>query len=43
MSNTSKYEARYGWTRHAEILNGRLAMVGLTIAIATQVLTGSIW
>ena len=43
MSNTSKNEATYGWTQTAERWNGRLAMLGVTIAIATQLLTGSIW
>tara|TARA_B100001778_G_C18570417_1_gene622306 strand:- start:759 stop:875 length:117 start_codon:yes stop_codon:yes gene_type:complete len=27
----------------AEILNGRVAMVGITIAIITQLVSGSIW
>lgn len=39
----SKYEARYGWTRHAERLNGRVAMVGVVVAIVTQLVSGSIW
>jgi hypothetical protein len=29
-----------GWTDSAEMLNGRLAMLGFVIAIATELLTG---
>jgi hypothetical protein len=29
-----------GWTDAAEMLNGRLAMVGFVLAIATELLTG---
>ena len=29
-----------GWTDAAEMLNGRLAMVGFILAIATELLTG---
>ena len=39
----SDYEATYGWTARAERLNGRLAMLGVTIAIVTQIVSGSIW
>ena len=39
----SKYEATYGFTAKAERLNGRLAMVGVVIAIVTQVVAGTIW
>ena len=38
-----EYEATYGWTDRAERLNGRLAMLGVTIAIVTQLVSGSIW
>jgi len=31
------------FTEEAEKLNGRVAMVGVTIAIITQVVAGSIW
>lgn len=41
--STSKYEATYGWTERAERWNGRLAMLGVSIAIATQLIAGSIW
>ena len=43
MTNTSKYEATFGWTERSERWNGRLAMLGVTIAIITQLVTGSIW
>jgi hypothetical protein len=29
-----------GWTDSAEMLNGRLAMVGFVLAIVTELLTG---
>jgi hypothetical protein len=29
-----------GWTDAAEMLNGRLAMLGFVLAIATELLTG---
>jgi hypothetical protein len=29
-----------GWTDAAEMLNGRLAMIGFVLAIATELLTG---
>ena len=41
--STSKYDATYGFTRKAERINGRLAMVGVVIAIVTQLVAGSIW
>jgi len=31
----------WGFTAEAELLNGRLAMLGFVIAIATELLTGS--
>jgi hypothetical protein len=30
----------WGWTSTAELWNGRLAMLGFAIAIATELLTG---
>ena len=30
----------WGWTNTAELWNGRLAMLGFVIAIATELLTG---
>lgn len=34
------YRPRFAWDPRAEQLNGRLAMVGLTIGILTEVFTG---
>ena len=36
----NEFETYY---ERAEKLNGRVAMVGVTIAIITQLVTGSIW
>ena len=33
-------ETKYGFTQFAETWNGRLAMLGFTIGLATEVLTG---
>ena len=33
-------EAKLGFTKFAESWNGRLAMLGFTIAVATEFLTG---
>ena len=33
-------ENKFGFTRFAEVLNGRLAMLGFVIAIATELMTG---
>ncbi len=33
-------ESKFGFTQFAESLNGRLAMLGIVIAIATELLTG---
>jgi hypothetical protein len=41
--STSQYEAKYGFTAFAERWNGRVAMLGVTIAIVTQLVSGSIW
>ncbi|NJN76155.1 MAG: high light inducible protein [Synechococcaceae cyanobacterium RL_1_2] len=30
-----------GWTKYAELLNGRLAMIGFVALIGTELLTGS--
>jgi Chlorophyll A-B binding protein len=35
-----KQEAKFGFTNFAENWNGRLAMLGFVIAIATELLTG---
>ncbi len=33
-------QSKFGFTKFAETWNGRLAMLGFVIAIATEVLTG---
>jgi hypothetical protein len=33
---------KFGWTQEAEILNGRLAMLGFVIAVGTYLTTGQI-
>ena len=33
-------ETKYGFTQFAETWNGRLAMLGFTIVLATELLTG---
>lgn len=33
---------KFGWTPEAEILNGRLAMLGFVIAVGTYLTTGQI-
>ncbi|MDJ0620091.1 MAG: chlorophyll a/b-binding protein [Calothrix sp. MO_192.B10] len=33
-------ESKFGFTKFAEIWNGRLAMLGFVIAIATELVTG---
>ena len=33
-------ETKYGFTQFAETWNGRLAMLGFTIGLATELLTG---
>ena len=33
-------ENRYGWVPYAESWNGRLAMLGLLVGLATEILTG---
>ncbi|MEO0348437.1 MAG: chlorophyll a/b-binding protein [Cyanobacteria bacterium P01_A01_bin.15] len=38
--NIQKPEARVGFTRFAELLNGRLAMLGFISAILVELLTG---
>jgi len=32
----------FGWTHEAEILNGRLAMIGFVVAVGTYLTTGQI-
>jgi hypothetical protein len=32
----------FGWTEQAELLNGRLAMLGFVIAVGTYLTTGQI-
>ena len=40
-SNSSKdSNDRYGWVPFAESWNGRLAMLGLLVGLATEILTG---
>jgi hypothetical protein len=34
-------QIQWGWSEQAELWNGRLAMLGFVIAIATEVLTGA--
>lgn len=33
---------KFGWTSDAELLNGRLAMLGFVIAVGTYLTTGQI-
>jgi hypothetical protein len=33
---------KFGWTPEAEILNGRLAMLGFIVAVGTYATTGQI-
>jgi hypothetical protein len=33
---------KFGWTLEAEILNGRLAMLGFVIAVGTYLTTGQV-
>lgn len=33
-------ESKFGFTRFAEVWNGRLAMLGFVIGVATEYLTG---
>lgn len=40
MENTTNTEPKMGFTRFAEIWNGRLAMLGFTAAILVEVATG---
>jgi cell division protein FtsN len=32
----------FGWTEQAELLNGRLAMLGFVVAVGTYLTTGQI-
>tara|TARA_B100001250_G_C19663822_1_gene728336 strand:- start:743 stop:892 length:150 start_codon:yes stop_codon:yes gene_type:complete len=40
MSNNSSSDTRFGWVPYAESWNGRLAMLGLVIGLATELITG---
>lgn len=33
---------KFGWSSDNEILNGRLAMVGIMLAVASEVMTGTL-
>jgi hypothetical protein len=33
---------KFGWTEQAELLNGRLAMLGFVVAVGTYLTTGQI-
>ena len=35
-----KSEGRFGFTEYAEIINGRLAMLGFTLLVIVEVVTG---
>ena len=37
---SDKIQARFGFVNFAETWNGRLAMIGFTIGLATELLTG---
>ena len=37
---TTSSQIKWGWSEQAELWNGRLAMLGFVIAIATEFLTG---
>jgi hypothetical protein len=32
----------FGWTHNAELVNGRLAMVGIMLAMASELMTGTL-
>jgi hypothetical protein len=38
---TTNSQIKWGWSEQAELWNGRLAMLGFVIAIATEFLTGA--
>ena len=38
---TANSQTKWGWSEQAELWNGRLAMMGFVIAIATEFLTGA--
>ena len=40
MMVTTNSQIKWGWSEQAELWNGRLAMLGFVIAIATEFLTG---
>ncbi|MFM2174553.1 MAG: hypothetical protein RLZZ54_2480 [Cyanobacteriota bacterium] len=40
MPDTTSSSARFGFVNFAETWNGRLAMLGFTIGLATELLTG---
>jgi hypothetical protein len=39
-SNKEQSEALFGITEYAELLNGRLAMIGITLLVIVEVVTG---
>ena len=39
-NNSQNLDSRYGWVPYAECWNGRLAMLGILIALITELLTG---
>jgi len=40
VQNENQSEARFGVTEYAELLNGRLAMIGITLLFIIEVVTG---
>ncbi len=36
----SEGQKRFGLTEHAELLNGRLAMIGMVVLVLTELVTG---
>tara|TARA_B100000700_G_scaffold225088_1_gene248277 strand:- start:39 stop:200 length:162 start_codon:yes stop_codon:yes gene_type:complete len=40
INDPQKEDNRYGWVPFAESWNGRLAMLGLFVGLATEILTG---
>ena len=38
---TTNTQVKWGWSEQSELWNGRMAMLGFVIAIATELLTGA--
>ena len=40
MTEPTQSPSQFGFTPYAELLNGRLAMLGFTLGVVTELLTG---